>query len=130
LALPAEKQAVYIFMAGDQCLKVGKVGPKSNARFVSQHYGLKASSSLARSILADRARIAGLVPDCPPGVINALDERDVGDWIRGNTTRFHVFLPESTGPAALSLLEAFLHCRLKPCFEGKAPAADAKGEDK
>jgi hypothetical protein len=129
LSLPKTKQAVYIFMKGNECLKVGKVGPKSKARFASQHYGLKASSSLARSILDDRVRVAGRVPDCPPEVIQALGEHNVGDWIRANTTRFHVFLPEETGAAALSLLEAFLQCKLRPCFEGKPPVAAEGSEE-
>ena len=35
--LPAHKMAVYVFMSGGECLKVGKVGPKSGPRYVSQH---------------------------------------------------------------------------------------------
>jgi hypothetical protein len=42
-----------------------------------------------------------------------------GAWIERNTSRFHVFLPTRAGAPALSLLEAFLQCRLQPVFEGK-----------
>ncbi len=38
-SLPPGLQAVYAFLVGDRCLKVGKAGPKTQARFTSQHYG-------------------------------------------------------------------------------------------
>ena len=44
--LPNGKLAVYVFMFGRQCLKVGKAGSKSNARYCSQHYGLHAPSTM------------------------------------------------------------------------------------
>src|SRR5207244_8735831 len=54
--LPAGKCAVYVFSlcesAGKSCpegpnrvLKVGNVGPNSNARFLSQHYNMNSSVS-------------------------------------------------------------------------------------
>jgi hypothetical protein len=49
--LPEEMMAVYVFYWGNQCLKVGKAGPKSKARYTSQHYGLNAPSTLAKSLL-------------------------------------------------------------------------------
>lgn len=45
--LPEGRQAVYAFFLGDTCLKVGKAGPKTAARFISQHYGFNAPSTLA-----------------------------------------------------------------------------------
>jgi hypothetical protein len=33
-----KKKAVYIFLFQGECLKVGKVGAKSNPRFQNQHY--------------------------------------------------------------------------------------------
>ena len=46
--------AIYIFEYGEQCLKVGKVGINSNARYQSHHYNPDSSSSnLAKSILND-----------------------------------------------------------------------------
>ncbi len=107
--LPAGKMAVYVFQWGDQCLKVGKVGPKSQARYTSQHYNPKSSNSnLAKSILKDKAVVG----------ITAIDEHTVGNWIRQNTDRVNFLVPESFGIPLLSLLEAFLQCRLKPRFEG------------
>jgi hypothetical protein len=58
--LPPGTMAVYVFSYGPEFLKVGKVGPKSQARFVSQHYNPRsAQSTLARSLLDD-ADIQGL----------------------------------------------------------------------
>jgi hypothetical protein len=110
------KQAVYVFtLATDssKILKVGKAGPKSNARFNSQHYSPgRSMSNLAYSII--RAKEIW-----PSFGISTIDEKNVGKWIRQNTDRDHFFIPAEKGRFALSLLEAFLHCRLNPIFEGK-----------
>jgi len=34
-SFPLGKMAVYVFFWGDKCLKVGKVGPKSGARYTN-----------------------------------------------------------------------------------------------
>lgn len=47
-SLPSGTQAVYTFFLGDRCLKVGKAGPKTQARFTSQHYGINAPSITTR----------------------------------------------------------------------------------
>lgn len=117
--IPEGKQVVYVFMTGEQCLKVGKAGPKSKARFTTQHYGLHAKSTLARSILANRPQLAGMLADSLRFEVESLTEEGVGAWIRKQTSRIHIFLPASLGDAALALLEAFVQCRLNPCFEGK-----------
>ena len=108
-ALPDKKMAIYVFYWESQCLKVGKVGPKSQARYTSQHYSPKSSNSnLAKSILKDKAEMG----------LRALNERNVGNWIKQNTKRINFLIPENFGIPLLSLLEAFLQCRLKPRFEG------------
>lgn len=117
--LPKGLQAVYVFFLGDLCLKVGKAGPKTEARFVSQHYGTNAPSTLAKSLLLRRDRLAALVPPEQRSELDGLDEGSVGSWIERNTARLHVFLPDTAGPLPLSLLEAFLQCRFSPVFEGK-----------
>jgi hypothetical protein len=107
--LPNGKMAVYVFTLGDQCLKIGKVGPKSQARYTSQHYNAKSSNSnLAKSVLKDKASID----------LAQLDEYTVGNWIKQNTDRINFLIPESFGIPVLSLLEAFLQCQLRPRFEG------------
>jgi len=109
--LPKGKFAVYVFMFGDRCLKVGKAGSKSAARFCSQHYGAnRAPSTLAKSLI--NAQIAGDK--------TVLDANNVSGWMRSNTSRINFLLPSSFGPTALSLLEVFVQCRLKPEFEGFA----------
>jgi len=50
--------------------------------------------------------------------ITEIGEHTVGHWIKQNTDRVNFLIPESFGIPLLSLLEAFLQCRLKPCFEG------------
>jgi hypothetical protein len=52
------------------------------------------------------------------GEVDALNEATVGAWIERNTARLHVFLPSPLGALPLSLLEAFVQCRLNPTFEG------------
>ena len=56
--LPEGKIAVYVFFWNDACLKVGKVGSKSHARYTSQHYNPTSSmSNLAKSLVLDHEEI-------------------------------------------------------------------------
>jgi hypothetical protein len=119
--------AAYIFLLGDRCLKVGKAGPNSNARFLSQHYNPASSrSNLATSILNNKERVAGLAPPNLREAIGTLDDSTISQWIKDNTTRINFFMPAKPTNAAfvLNLLEAFLQCRLCPEFEGKVPEFD------
>jgi hypothetical protein len=107
--LPENKMAVYVFSWGDQCLKVGKVGPNSEARYTSQHYNPKSSNSnLAKSILKNKMKLG----------LAHLDETNVGEWIMKETDRINFLIEQKLGIPVLSLLESFLQCRLKPRFEG------------
>jgi len=107
-SLPLGKSAVYVFFWHGQCLKVGKAGPRSNARYTSQHYLPGSSASnLSRSLLLAQESL-GL----------DLDQASVAQWIRANTERWNFLLDSSLGIPALTLLEAFLQCRLRPRFEG------------
>ena len=107
--LPKDKMAVYVFFWKSKCLKVGRVGKNSRARYVGQHYKPSSSmSNLSKSILsAPEAR--GL-----PG----LTEASVGPWIKTNTDRYNFVMDSKIGIQVLYLLEVFLQCRLKPMFEG------------
>lgn len=108
-SLPLGKMAVYVFSWGDKCLKVGKVGPNSQARYTSQHYNPKSSNSnLAKSILKDKTKL-GLAD---------LNEANVGEWIRMETDRINFLVNQTLNIPVLSLFESFLQCRLKPRFEG------------
>lgn len=109
-SLPAGKLAVYAFMYGGRCLKVGKAGPNSAARYCGQHYGFNAPSTLARSLLKYQSDIG----------VSGLTEQSAKDWICKHTERFDFLIPSRHGVFALSLLEAFVQCRLQPEFEGFA----------
>lgn len=52
-SLKTGTMGVYTFLYNDKFLKIGKAGPNSNARFLSQHYTGSAMSTLSGSILAD-----------------------------------------------------------------------------
>ena len=107
--LPAGKMAVYVFSDVRRTLKVGKVGPKSAARYVSQHYSpTSAKSTLAASLLKDREAV----------VEHHLTHANVGDWIKENTDRVNLLVDTSCGMPSLTLLEAFVQCRLRPVYEG------------
>ena len=107
--LPERKMAVYVFFWNHTCLKVGKVGPKSQARYTSQHYNPSSSmSNLAKSLVLRHKEIG----------LSDITETNVGDWMKTNTNRINFLLDVNCGIALLSLLEAFLHCRLQPKFEG------------
>lgn len=107
--LPKGKMAVYAFWGEGEWLKIGKVGAKSNARYRSQHYSVgRAKSSLANSLCNDAAMIG----------IRGLSVETCSDWIKTNTHRCNILVLSSYPKSWLSLLEAFLHCRLHPRYEG------------
>jgi len=107
--LPAGKMAVYGFWWNGIWLKIGKAGPKSSARYTSQHYSLhSAQSTLAKSLAKD--------PDML--TVAAFDPRNPGPWIKRSTHRVNILLPSERPKELLSLLEAFLHLRLRPRYEG------------
>lgn len=107
--LPTGQMAVYVFTYGADVLKVGKVGPKSQARYTSQHYNPgSAQSTLAASVIADAARLG----------LGEADIAGIGNWIRANVDRVNILLPSQLGVPVLTLLESFLQCRLRPRYEG------------
>lgn len=103
------KVAVNVFVHDGRCLKVGKAGSKCRARYVSQHYNPdSAGSNLAKSLLGD----ASAFGEAPP------ERAAVGDWIRAHCDRIDFLLDAVRGMAVLTLLEAFIQCRLRPKYEG------------
>ncbi len=111
--------AVYVFARGNDVLKVGKVGSKSQARYTSQHYNPgSAPSTLAASILAERARHE----------LNDDDATQMGQWMKNNLDRVNFLLDERLGMRVLTLLEAFLQCRLNPRYEGFGSQGAARGQ--
>ena len=106
--LPVQTMGVYTFWYEGEFLKIGKAGPKSNARFFSQHYNPRsARSTLAASILQD-ARMQG----------KGIDEGNVGQWIKNNCRRIDILLDSDLGIFSLELIEAALHYKYEPVYEG------------
>ena len=101
--------AVYGFWYDGQWLKIGKVSPNSNALYVSQHYNKGSAMSTLAGSLANDPRT---------GLVAEFDTNDAGAWIRTATSRVNILLPATRHLALLSLLEAFLHVRLRPRYEG------------
>ena len=114
-SLPGGMRAVYVFSLPAPLrtvLKVGKVGPNSGARFVSQHYSPASSNSnLAKSLLADAGFWQEIKTPQPM-------ESQIGEWIKRNVDRDNFFISAQHGGLALGLLEVFIQCRLQPRYEG------------
>ena len=106
--LPIGMMGVYTFWYNGSSLKIGKAGPKSNARFFSQHYNPRsAQSTLAASILVDKNMKN-----------KGITEENVGEWIRNNCRRIDILLDVSLGIFALELIESALHYKYEPIYEG------------
>lgn len=106
--IPIGKVAVYGFWGDGMWLKIGKAGPNSNPRYISQHYTGSALSTLAGSLADDPHMLT----------VAGFDPKAIGDWIKASTYRVNILLPATRTPELLSLLEAFLHVRLRPRYEG------------
>ncbi len=105
------ERGVYAFFQGQTWLRIGQT--RYPQRFTSQHYGTnRANSTFAKDIWNNREEFGytGL-------------EKDIGDWIFATFGRANLILP-ARWPATISpLLEAYLHHRLHPRFEGKRLAS-------
>ena len=108
-SLKTGTMGVYTFLYNDKFLKIGTAGPNSNARFLSQHYTGSAMSTLSGSILAD--------PDMEKF---RLTKDNVGQWIKNNCRRIDILLDVEVGIFTLELIEATLHYRYEPKYEGFA----------
>jgi len=118
-SLPKGKMGIYIFHHEKDCLKIGKAGANSGPRFKSHHYAIgRSPSNLAKSLLDDiNMQRFGLTKEI------------IGEWIRNNTERTDILVDEALGIFTLNLLEAFLHCRLNPRYEGfKSQKVSAKAK--
>ena len=96
------KWHIYSFWLNDtnEVLKIGIAGPKSAARFSSQHYNENsANSNLAKSLLK-----------------NGLCSDNAKNWIKSNTYRVNVVFNNFNKPLAHAL-EAHLHLIFNPKFE-------------
>ncbi len=104
--LPKGYIAVYFFFEGDVALKIGKANAKSKARFTSQHYRINTTkSTLAKSLMNDSDR-------------HFDDAGEVKNWMLNNLQRINVLIKEDKGKAATELVEAIMHYRFRPTYEG------------
>lgn len=117
-ALPNGYQAVYCFLIAQHCLKVGKAGPNSGPRYISQHYSCSAPSTLAKSILANKDSVQRILSERFHAEHLETNEHSIGGWIEKHAARLNILIPATSGPHVLSLVEAFMQCRLQPMFEG------------
>lgn len=123
VTLPRGWQGVYNFQFGNAWLKVGRAGPNSNARWVSQHYGAGRSlSSLSWSLLT-YAHFSSFQHPALPAAFKeqvALVHPDrLGNWIKENCLRVNILLNAEVGRPALARLESIAQGVLKPIFEGR-----------
>ncbi len=138
--------AVYMFKYYDKYekkdvwLKIGKVGEKSNPRFVSQHYNPNScKSNLARQLLNDND---GKNENSYTGWKNIKDKcrgndgkilekikddeikNEIKEWIKNNTVRINIYINlygdeeyEQYKYFILSLFESALQCVYTPRYE-------------
>lgn len=122
-ALRAGYGAVYVFAlrtgdldpAGpDRVLKVGRVGPNSNARFQSQHYSPTSTrSNLANSIINYPALWPWLG-------IEAIDATTIRNWMLATLDRANIYVPAASA-ALIPPLEMYVRARLGgSVYEGSA----------
>jgi hypothetical protein len=113
---------VYVFSLcdcwGSQCsagpgfvLKVGKVGPKSNARFESQHYNADSAPSTLAARLLEHPEVWASLGLKEPNKVS------INTWLRSRVDRDNFYFPGEEA-ALRGLFESFLHSRLDPLFEG------------
>jgi len=107
-SLPIGKMAIYAFWSNDEWLKIGQAGPKSAARYTSQHYNPNSSMSNLAKSLANDLRMKDILGS---------DSQNSGQWVRLSTCRANILMPSDRRQELLSLLEAFLHTRLRPRYE-------------
>ena len=108
LSLPSGKMAIYGFWHEGKWLKIGMAGPKSEARYVSQHYNPRSARSTLAASLAKDPRMSET-----PG----FDKVAPGAWIKLRTRRLNILVSDHHDKALLALFEAFMHVRLRPRYE-------------
>jgi hypothetical protein len=116
-------QGVYCFQLGLAWLKVAKVGPKSGARWVSQHYkATRSLSNLSWSLFQYAYHSSLEHPNLPATLkeqIRSVDPYEIGSWIKQQTARVNLTINAKLGPVALDRLEKVAQAVLNPVFEGR-----------
>ncbi|MBK6771243.1 MAG: hypothetical protein IPG78_03685 [Ignavibacteria bacterium] len=105
LALPKGFSAVYVFKYKNKYLKVGKANSKSKARYISQHYNPKScKSNLSKSINSNL------------GFKGIMNKTVPGKWLKENTTRYNILIPNSYGKNFVNFAEAYFLLKCNPTF--------------
>lgn len=107
--IPKGKMAVYSFFYNGQALKIGKAGPKSKARYTSQHYSSGSAPSTLAASLENKPEKIGLTKS---------EVSDSKEWLKQNTRRINFIINNRLGVDVLNLVEAFLIAKLAPVYEG------------
>lgn len=109
--LPKNHAAVYMFFKDDRAWKIGKANKNSQARYLSQHYGFGAPSTLAKSIRDDDKIVF-------PG---KEDQSVMKAWIENNLQRINILIHVEEGKdekAITELVETVMHYKYRPRYEG------------
>jgi hypothetical protein len=121
-SLPAGWQGVYCFQYDTTWLKIGKAGPKSGARWISQHYSPGSAMSTLAFSLVKYGHFASVdhptLPDLRLQLRNVSPD-EIGEWIRRHTERVNLLIRAEMGREGLARLEAIAHRVLQPVFEGR-----------
>nr|MCR5461439.1 hypothetical protein [bacterium] len=120
-SLPKGYAAIYMFVYGNETeyefLKIGKANVRSEARFTSQHYGFSAPSTLAKSICLDKEfKDKGITTE------------NVKEWMLKNLRRINILIKSSCGMKATELVEAIMHYKFNPRFEGSINSKNIEKE--
>lgn len=104
--------AVYSFIDSDngKFLKIGKANEKSQAQYVSQHYGFTALSTLAKSICKNEQMLK-----------REANKNNIKEWILKNTKRIDILIKCDSSDSnkwATTLIEAIMQYKYMPLFEG------------
>ncbi len=106
--LKEDYMVVYTFAFQGRYLKIGKAGPKSLSRVNNHHYNPDSSeSNLSKSILSD-----------PDFQRFSLTKDNIKEWIQSNTLRIDIQIESGLGISVLNFIEACLHLKFQPKYEG------------
>lgn len=106
---------VYSFWHDDfqQPLKIGKAGPKSKRRYERSHYNPESSKSCLAGSLVNDDYFSNKYD---------INMKNVDEWMHTNLQRLNIQIPFDVDNGfdyfTLELIEAILHYKYEPYFEG------------
>src|SRR2546427_3940503 len=115
--LPPGKMAVYGFWHEGNWLKVGLVGPSSNARYTSQHYNPNSAPSTLAACLVKDARMSEFAD---------FDAGTPGDWIKSRCNRVNILIDSKHGPLTRTVRGDAFRGHHKEGFQPKSLRIDSR----